>query len=281
MRRFLLGLSHSLAEATADPAGPPPIAPDRGRAPPLAATVAARPPRRRARATALLVGREHAVALGRRSASTRAPCSSTARDGRWRRAPRSRGSAGAGCTPAPPARALARRGARISGTAQHRQRGSCRATRARGRPGRRRAIAATASGCGRDVAGHELDPPDPPGRVRDRTWPSTDRARRRRPSGRPAPSWPGARGRRHRASRPASSSAAQKSPSVSASPTITRFPSAWPASSPPSKRCSKASAQTLPARGERDEALAQVAGRRRRRAVAPRAGPTSRRRRRR
>ena len=65
-----------------------------------------------------------------------------------------------------------------------------------------------------------------------------------------------------RAEQPAaSSSAAVRSPSVSARPTSTRLPSAWPASSPERKRCSNAAGHGPSSLASATETAPQVAGR--------------------
>ena len=82
------------------------------------------------------------------------------RGGRWRRGPRSRAPRPGGsptCTTRPEAAAHRRRGARAR---RGRRARSCRASRARGRPGRRPAIAATRVGHRGRVGRHDLDSAD-------------------------------------------------------------------------------------------------------------------------
>ena len=176
-----------------------------------------------------------------------------------------------GCRPARPAPRCAATASRIPGTHEHRQQarveragrehdlvGGARSPRPRRAARRRRR--ARARPAGSVPAVHHRDLPSTSCR-------STAARRRRRrafsTTGSVVAGQHPADARR--AARPASSRAAPKSPSVSASPTSTRLPSACPSSSPPPKRCSNASAQTFPALGQRDQALAEVAGWRRHR----------------
>ena len=158
---------------------------------------------------------------------------------------------------------------------------SCRASPGRGRSGRPRRSRPRPSGIGAGVGGNELDAADPPGCGGDGHLALDLAARRRRPSAPPARSSPAAPGPRAPSSRPASSSAATEVARASRSARRSRGCRARGRRARRRRSGARRPRATRPSSSaERDQALAEVAGRQRRRGRGG-AARTSRRRRRR